>query len=88
MNIVFQCLMTLSILTSFIMNSYLTYLFLNLAIERNPYIIISDENMIAIDNYMNNYYEMFKKMNTIENQVCELLEDEHKQCLAVTEYIK
>ena len=80
--------MTISILTILIMNSYLTYLFLNLAIERNPYIIISDEKMKELDIYMNNYYEMFKKMNTIENEVCEPLVKEDKQCLASTEYIK
>jgi hypothetical protein len=57
-------------------NIYTTYLFLNLALDRNPYRIISDDNMGHISIYLNesyyHYYNMYQKMNMIENEVCDI----------------
>ena len=75
MNSLVLCTMITLLSMIFVINIYTTYLFLNLAIERDPYRVISDDNIhkfgICINDYYSHYYDMYQKMNMIENEVCE-----------------
>lgn len=75
MNPIVLCTIMTLLSTILVINIYTTYLFLNLAVERDPHRLISDDNInkfgICINDYYSHYYDMYQKKNRIENEVCE-----------------
>ena len=75
MNSFVLCTMMTLLSMIFVINIYTTYLFLNLAIKRDPYRVISDDNInkfgICINDSYYYYYDIYQKMNMVENEVCE-----------------
>lgn len=71
MNIIFQCIIICQLVGVLVINMYVTYLFLVLATERNPYRIVSDESIYRLDSFMNNYYDIYDIYKRgISNDMC------------------